>query len=131
MNPAGRVHDRGRGIPTRQRAQPGPIDLEDRALVWWARDDRGNHYLGHWEGSRADEAVQTGTLAFSPALDPLAKRVELLPTGRCQSGDLVPVQLGERGAMTDWWVVIAPAEHVVPCAGEDHHLRWEQGRLVA
>ena len=33
--------------------------------------------------------------------------------------------------MTDWWVGIAPAEHSVPCGGEHHRLRWEQGRLVA
>jgi hypothetical protein len=33
--------------------------------------------------------------------------------------------------MTDWWVGIAPAEHLVPCSGEHHRLRWEQGRLIA
>ena len=33
--------------------------------------------------------------------------------------------------MTDWWVGIAPAEHLVPCGAEHHRLRWELGRLVA
>ena len=67
--------------PPDSEHNPGQIDFEDRALVWWARDDRGNHYLGHWEDSCADEAVVSGTIAFSPALDPLAERLELLPTG--------------------------------------------------
>jgi hypothetical protein len=67
--------------PPDSEHHPGLIDVEDRALVWWARDDRGNHHLGHWEGSRADEAIASGTIAFSSALDPLAERLELLPTG--------------------------------------------------
>ncbi len=33
--------------------------------------------------------------------------------------------------MTDWWVGIAAAEQSIPCGGEHHRLRWEQGRLVA
>jgi hypothetical protein len=61
---------------------PGNLDLEDRSLTWWARDDRGNHYLGHWNGShRHDDAIKTGSLAFSPALDPQATRLDILPTG--------------------------------------------------
>ena len=67
--------------PPDSEHNPEQIDFEDRALVWWARDDRGNHYLGHWEDSCADEAVVSGTIAFSSALDPLAERLELLPTG--------------------------------------------------
>jgi hypothetical protein len=69
--------------PPDSEHNPGLIAVEDRALVWWARDDRRNHYLGHWEGSRADEAVASGTIAFGSALDPLAERLELLPTGPC------------------------------------------------
>jgi hypothetical protein len=33
--------------------------------------------------------------------------------------------------MSDWWLGIAPAEVIVPCAGEDHRIRWEHGRLHA
>jgi hypothetical protein len=33
--------------------------------------------------------------------------------------------------VTDWWVGIAPAEITVPCGGEDHRVRWEQGRVIA
>jgi hypothetical protein len=61
---------------------PGNLDLEERSLIWWARDDRGNHYLGHWNGShRHDDAIKTGSLAFAPAIDPLATRLDVLPTG--------------------------------------------------
>jgi hypothetical protein len=61
---------------------PGNLDLEDRSLTWWARDDRGNRYLGHWNGThRHDDAIKTGTLEFAPALDPLANRLDVLPTG--------------------------------------------------
>jgi hypothetical protein len=67
--------------PPDSKHNPGQSDFEDRALVWWARDDRGNYYLGHWGGSSADQAVASGTIAFSSALDPLAERLELLPTG--------------------------------------------------
>jgi hypothetical protein len=60
---------------------PGNLDLEDRSLAWWARDDRGNQYLGQWNGSHGGDAIMSGTLAFSPALDPLARRLDVLPTG--------------------------------------------------
>ncbi len=66
--------------PPDNEHNPELSDFEDRALIWWARDDRGNHYLGNWEGSSADVTVVSGTIAFSSALDPLAERLELLPT---------------------------------------------------
>ena len=67
--------------PPDHEHNPEQSEFEDRALIWWARDDRGNDYLGHWERSSADEAVASGTIAFSSPLDPLAERLELLPTG--------------------------------------------------
>ncbi len=51
-----------------------------RRLAWWARDDRDNHYLGqigNWGGS---DGEMQGTVNFSPALDPKARRLELMPT---------------------------------------------------
>jgi hypothetical protein len=45
--------------------------VEDNELVWWARDDRGNHYLADWESS---------LLRFSTSLDPLARELTLMPT---------------------------------------------------
>jgi hypothetical protein len=66
--------------PPDVESHPGNLDLEDRSLAWWASDDRGNHYLGSWNGSDGDEDLKTGTLAFAPALDPLATRLDVLPT---------------------------------------------------
>ncbi len=49
-------------------------------LAWWARDDKGNHYLGSvgsWSGG-GDSC--TAEINFWPALDPRARRLELCPT---------------------------------------------------
>lgn len=49
-------------------------------LVWWARDEKRNSYLGsagRWSGS---EVRGSGEIRFWPALDPLAKRLEICPT---------------------------------------------------
>jgi hypothetical protein len=52
--------------------------LDELPVAFWARDDHGNHYLGaanDWSGS--NDRVQ-GTMRYWPALDPRAKRLELL-----------------------------------------------------
>jgi hypothetical protein len=51
-----------------------------RTLTWWARDDRGNHYLGHVGDWGGGGACGHGGVSFGPALDPRAGRLELLPT---------------------------------------------------
>jgi hypothetical protein len=51
-----------------------------RTLAWWARDDRGNHYLGQVDGWSGRDGRGSGDISFSPALDPEARRLELLPT---------------------------------------------------
>jgi hypothetical protein len=51
-----------------------------RTLTWWARDDRGNHYLGHVGDWSQGEDGGEGDISFGPALDPRARRLELLPT---------------------------------------------------
>src|ERR1700760_3606128 len=33
--------------------------------------------------------------------------------------------------VTDWWLVLDPAEIIVRCGGAGHRVRWEQGRLLA
>ena len=33
--------------------------------------------------------------------------------------------------MSDWWTGIAPTEITVPCAGEEHRVRWDSGQLFA
>jgi hypothetical protein len=49
-------------------------------LAWWARDDRGNHYLGTAAGWSGGEGRGRGDISFNPALDPEATRLELMPT---------------------------------------------------
>jgi hypothetical protein len=61
-----------------------PFDwgMGPRQLAWWAKDDRGNHYLGqpsHWS---FNEDYGHGLIDFHPPLDPQATRLELMPTGR-------------------------------------------------
>jgi hypothetical protein len=56
----------------------GVSALDELPVAWWARDDRKNNYVGAptvWGGS--DEGAQ-GTMRYWPALDPRAKRLELL-----------------------------------------------------
>jgi hypothetical protein len=52
--------------------------LEDQELIWWARDDRDQSYLGGWDGSGRQD--MSGELKFFPPLDPKAARLELMPT---------------------------------------------------
>lgn len=49
-------------------------------LTWWARDDRGNNYLGSLGGWRGGSDYCTAEIEFWPALDPRARRLELCPT---------------------------------------------------
>ncbi len=56
----------------------GRSDLEDQELVWWARDDRGQNYLGTWDGS--SRQTMSGELRFFPPLDPQATRLDLMPS---------------------------------------------------
>jgi hypothetical protein len=61
-----------------------PFDwgMGPRELAWWAKDDRGNHYLGqrnHWS---FNEDYGHGVVAFHPALDPQAAQLELMPTAQ-------------------------------------------------
>ena len=52
--------------------------LDELPVAFWARDDRGNHYLGapnEWSGS--NDSAQ-GTMRYWPALDPRAKHLDLL-----------------------------------------------------
>jgi len=52
--------------------------LDELPVAWWARDDRGNHYLGGpADRSISDNGAQ-GTMRYWPALDPRAKRLDLL-----------------------------------------------------
>jgi hypothetical protein len=59
-------------------ADNGRSILEDQELIWWARDDRGQSYLGTWAGSGRQS--MSGELKFFPTLDPNATRLDLMPS---------------------------------------------------
>jgi hypothetical protein len=59
-------------------ADNGRSILEDQELIWWARDDRGQSYLGTWAGSGRQS--MSGELNFFPTLDPKATRLDLMPS---------------------------------------------------
>ena len=50
-------------------------------LTWWARDDRGNHYLGHLTPDHALGLPGWRQVEFHPALDPDAAQLNLILTG--------------------------------------------------
>jgi hypothetical protein len=52
--------------------------LGELPVAWWARDDRGNRYLGAADGWGGGHQTATGTMRFWPALDPKATRLELV-----------------------------------------------------
>jgi hypothetical protein len=52
--------------------------LDELPVAWWARDDRGNHYLGSPNGWGGDDKHAEGTLRFWPALDRRANLLELV-----------------------------------------------------
>jgi hypothetical protein len=52
--------------------------LDELPVAWWARDDRGNHYLGTPNGCGGDYEHAEGTLRFWPTLDPRATVLELV-----------------------------------------------------
>jgi hypothetical protein len=54
--------------------------LERDQLVWWASDDRDNHYLGHLNGWSGSDGYATGSIEFWPALDPAATQLAVMPT---------------------------------------------------
>jgi hypothetical protein len=54
--------------------------VSNERLAWWARDDRGNHYLGSVGSWSGGSGHATGDIVFWPALDPRAERLEICPT---------------------------------------------------
>ncbi len=57
-----------------------PQGLGQEQLAWWARDDRGNHYLGHFRNSSSSPERTIGTVAFRPRLDSRASQLDLMPS---------------------------------------------------
>lgn len=56
----------------------GVAALDELPVAWWARDDLENHYLGIPTGGGVRGDSAQGTMRYWPALDPRAKRVDLL-----------------------------------------------------
>jgi hypothetical protein len=54
---------------------------DSSSITWWAEDDRRNHYLGSIGSWTHDGSVGTGTIVYTPALDPAATELRILPTG--------------------------------------------------
>jgi hypothetical protein len=55
--------------------------VDDPILAWWAADDRGHHYLGQQGSWSASEDRSGGQIEFTPALDPAASTLDIMPTG--------------------------------------------------
>jgi hypothetical protein len=79
------------GFTAEVEVSPGDVGMRMRfggistdQLVWWARDDRGNHYLGSVGGWSGGGDHASGQINFWPALDPKAQRLELLPTAEAE-----------------------------------------------
>lgn len=68
--------------PAVGRRMPYDWGVGRRQLAWWARDDRGSHYLGHRGNWSYSSDFGHGLIDFRPALDPQAARLELMPTGQ-------------------------------------------------
>jgi hypothetical protein len=52
--------------------------LDELPVAWWARDDLENHCLGIPTGGGVRGDSAQGTMSYWPALDPRAKRLDLL-----------------------------------------------------
>jgi hypothetical protein len=70
-----RIHDRA-------SVQDGHLHRNDPQVTWWAKDDRGNHYLGHLgrHGSWSHVRSGVGQVRFWHALDPSATWLDIMPT---------------------------------------------------
>jgi hypothetical protein len=56
----------------------GSAALDELPVAWWARDELENHYLGIVTSGGGDDSRAPVTLRYWPALDPRAKRLDLL-----------------------------------------------------
>jgi hypothetical protein len=73
----------------------GVAALDELPVAWWARDDLENHYLGIPTGGGVRGDSAQGTMRYWPALDPRAKRLDLLMCVESHQA-IVSVSLPER-----------------------------------
>jgi len=78
-------------VPETAVQRPRDDDDEDddvppasRRLTWWARDDRGNAYLGEVEAVRRASMQASARVEFRPPLDPTATHVDVMATAETQ-----------------------------------------------
>jgi hypothetical protein len=55
--------------------------VDDPILAWWAADNRSHHYLGQQGSWSASEDRSGGQIEFTPALDPAASTLDIMPPG--------------------------------------------------
>lgn len=71
-----RIHDATAG-------RPGDLHFGQPQVTWWAKDDRGNAYLGHlgteWPHGHVS-GFGFGQVSYRPPLDPTATWLDLMPT---------------------------------------------------
>lgn len=85
------LHSHQDGFSLQLAASPGTVILghgpvSDRELLFWAEDERGNVYLGLPGSNGGSHEMVEGLLEFTGPLDPNARRLRLLPTGRKRRG---------------------------------------------
>jgi hypothetical protein len=73
--------------------------LDELPVAWWARDDRGNHYLASPNGWGGDDNHAEGTLRFWPTLDPRATLLELVICADAHQA-VVSISLAEKPEQT-------------------------------
>jgi hypothetical protein len=66
--------------PAVGKSMPFQWSMPPPQLAWWAKDDRGNHYLGRRGNWSYQDSAGTGLVVFRPAIDPGATRLELMPS---------------------------------------------------
>lgn len=84
------LQSREDGFSVQLAASPGMVILDHprwrRRLIFWVEDERGNAYLGIPDQASGSEEMAEGELEFSGPIDPTARLLRLLPTGRKRRG---------------------------------------------
>ena len=86
-------------------ASLGPMDepaLGQPSIAWWARDDRGNAYLGEIHGWSSDSVSSRAQMHFMPPLDAAARRLDFMPTAtRTRAVMAIPLEWADEPRRLD------------------------------
>lgn len=81
---------------------PFSSEINPREIAWWAADDRGNHYLGTMGSWSGGHQTSEGQIQFTPALDPKARRLDILPTAQTSRARIsVPLPWTDQAKTTE------------------------------